>query len=252
MSKLKATGIICSVILSLVTAVSMTGCGSEESSASSSISAAETEQTAESSDAQSVKTDYMVLVNKENLLPDNWNDTIETAEMTNSVGDTVVVEKKAYDAYLELKAELEKEGIKVDLDSALRTVEEQQEIMDDFTAEKGEEYARQYVAKPGTSEHHTGLALDFYLNVDGKDLVENDDLFKQTEIWDKIHKKIAEHGFILRYLKGKEDITGYNYEPWHFRYIDDPDTAKEIMDKGITLEEYLNKLPTTDVAPPKS
>lgn len=62
-------------------------------------------------------------------------------------------------------------------------------------------------------------------------------------------------GEILRssrhYLDGKEDITGYSYEPWHIRYVKDASIAKEIMDKGITLEEYLGKLPTTDVTPPK-
>lgn len=71
------------------------------------------------------------------------------------------------------------------------------------------------------------------------------------EIWAKIHAKLADHGFILRYLDGKEAITGYSYEPWHIRYVNDVTIAKEIMDKGITLEEYLGKMPTTDVAPPK-
>ena len=53
---------------------------------------------------------------------------------------------------------------------------------------------------------------------------------------------LAKYGFILRYLEGKDAETGYSYEPWHFRYINDPETAKEIMDKGITLEEYLGAL----------
>ena len=56
---------------------------------------------------------------------------------------------------------------------------------------------------------------------------------------------------VLWYLDGKEAITGYSYEPWHIRYVGDASIAKEIMDKGITLKEYLGKLPTTDVAPPK-
>ena len=98
---------------------------------------------------------------------------------------------------------------------------------------------KQYVAVPGFSEHHTGLALDLYLIIDGKDVVLNEDMVQYPEIWEKIHAKLADHGFILRYLEGKEDITGYSYEPWHIRYIDDPAVAKEIMDEGITLEEYL-------------
>ncbi len=183
--------------------------------------------------------DYMALVNKLNPLPDNWENAVETVHMTNSVGDDVEVEKKAYDAYLELKAELEKEGIFVDLDSARRSVAEQQRIMDDFTEEYGADYAAKTVAAPGYSEHHTGLALDLYLIIDGKDIVENEDMIQYTEIWAKIHEKLADYGFILRYLDGKDEITGYSYEPWHIRYVDSVDIAKEIAEKGETLEEYL-------------
>jgi D-alanyl-D-alanine carboxypeptidase len=64
-------------------------------------------------------------------------------------------------------------------------------------------------------------------------------MIAEKEIFDKIHAKLADYGFILRYPEGKEDITGYSAEPWHFRYIGDVDAAKEIMSKGITFEEYL-------------
>jgi D-alanyl-D-alanine carboxypeptidase len=127
------------------------------------------------------------------------------------------------------------------LDSARRTVEAQQEIMDRFTEKYGADYAAKVVAVPGYSEHHTGLALDLYLIINGKDVTENEDMVQYPEIWAKIHEKLAAHGFILRYLEDKEHITGYGYEPWHIRYIDNIDTAKEIMDKGITFEEYLGK-----------
>lgn len=191
--------------------------------------------------------DYMVLVNKTNKLPDDWEKKLETVTFTNSVKDKVEVEKKAYDAYLKLKADLEKDGVKVDLDSARRSVKEQQRIMDDFTKEYGADYAAKTVAKPGYSEHHTGLALDLYLIVDGKDITENEDMIKYTDIWDTIHSKLADYGFILRYLDGKEHITGYGYEPWHIRYIDDVNKAKEITDKGITFEEYLGKAKSADL-----
>ena len=147
----------------------------------------------------------------------------------------------------EKKEELEAEGIHVDLDSARRTVEAQQEIMDRFTEKYGADYAAKVVAVPGYSEHHTGLALDLYLNVDGKDIIENEDLVQYPEIWAKIHDKLAAHGFILRYLEGKEQITGYAYEPWHIRYIQDKEKAKEIMDTGVTLEGYLGAVNETDV-----
>ena len=104
---------------------------------------------------------------------------------------------------------------------------------------------------PGYSEHHTGLALDLYLVIDGKDVYLNEDMVEYPEIWAKIHEKLGKYGFILRYLEGKEAITGYSYEPWHIRYVNDAKIASEIMEKGITLEEYLDRLPQTDVAPPK-
>ena len=178
------------------------------------------------------------MVNKLNPLPDGWEDAVEIAHMTNSIGDDVEVEKKAYDAYLQLKAELEKEGVFVDLDSAYRSVADQQRIMDEFTERYGADYAKKTVATPGYSEHHTGLALDLYLIVDGRDVVENEDMVEYPEIWEKIHAKLAKHGFILRYLDGDEHITGYAYEPWHIRYLDDPAIAKEIAGTGNTFEEY--------------
>ena len=193
---------------------------------------------ATSGDEQTQGIDYLALVNKLNPLPDGWEDALETVHMTNSVGDDVEVEKKAYDAYLELKAALEEEGVHVDLDSARRTVAAQQKIMDDFTQKYGADYAKKTVATPGYSEHHTGLALDLYLNIDGKDIVMNEDMVQYPEVWEKIHAKLADYGFILRYLEGDEHITGYGYEPWHIRYLDDPAIAKEITDKGITFEEY--------------
>ena len=183
--------------------------------------------------------DYMVLVNKENPLPETWEENLEIVHMTNSLGDDVEVEKKAYEAYLELKAGLADEGVFIDLDSAYRSVAEQQRIVEEFTEQYGEDYVKQYVAVPGYSEHHTGLALDLYLNIDGKDVFLNEDMVQYPEIWAKIHEKLPEYGFILRYLEGKEEITGYAYEPWHIRYLDDAEIAKEITAKGLTLEEYL-------------
>ena len=102
----------------------------------------------------------------------------------------------------------------------------------------GLDYAEEVVAMPGTSEHHTGLAIDIIINIDGNWIVENDELIKEEEIFKKIHSSLKYFGFILRYPKGKEDITGYPYEPWHIRYVG-IDVAKNMGD--ITLEEYLDR-----------
>ena len=229
---------------------STTSTVSEESTASASGTESKASNASdESADEAPVSDgiDYMALVNKTHPLPEDWEEKLQTVHMTNSVGDDVQVEKKAYDAYLRLKEDLEKDGVFVDLDSARRSVADQQGIMDDFTKQYGKDYALKTVAAPGYSEHHTGLALDLYLIIDGKDIVENEEMIQYPEIWSKIHAKLADYGFILRYLEGKEHITGYGYEPWHIRYLDNTDIAKEITSKGITLEGYLGTANDADV-----
>lgn len=227
--KRKRNRLIPLLFLGLVIVLAMSGCSKQEEV---------------SDEPEESVIDYMVLVNKENVLPDGWEEALELTTITNSVGDEVQTESTAYEEYLKLRDELEAEGIHTELDSAYRSVAAQQKIVDDFTEKYGEDYVKKYVAVPGYSEHHTGLALDLYLIVDDKTVYENEDLVQYPEIWDKIHAKLADHGFILRYLPGKADITGYSYEPWHIRYIGSTETAKEIMDKGITLEEYLGKIPS--------
>ena len=183
--------------------------------------------------------DYLVLINRLNPLPDNWASLVEFGHITNSRGNAVQVESKAYEAYLALRNALAAEEVIIDLESGYRSIAEQKKIMEDFTERYDEDYAKKYVAVPGYSEHHTGLALDLYLNVDGADIYDNEELVKYPEIWEKIHEKLADFGFILRYPEGKEDITGFSYEPWHIRYIDNVETAKKITEQGLTFEEYL-------------
>ena len=232
----------------MAAAFALAGCSGNEGAPAEPETAAPEQTAAETAAPEAYAIDYLVLVNKENPLPETWEDEVEIVDYTNSLGDPVQTERAAYDAYLGLKAALEEEGVYVDLDSAYRSVAAQQEIVEDFTERYGEDYVRQYVAVPGYSEHHTGLALDLYLNIDGEDVYMNEDMVEYPEIWAQIHAKLADYGFILRYLEGKEDITGYSYEPWHIRYVGDPDIAREITEQGITLEEYLGVLPAADAA----
>ena len=227
------------ILLTVLAVCLLAGCtGKKETS----VPSAKPEETAD----PTYQIDYLVLVNKLHQLPDDWETNLKTEHFTNTVGDDVEVEVNAYKAYLELKEELAKEDIYVDLDNARRSVAVQQEIMDEFTKEYGADYAAKIVAKPGYSEHHTGLALDLYLIIDGKDVVLNEEMMQHPEIWTKIHAKLADHGFILRYLPDKEHITGYAYEPWHIRYIGDTEKAKEIMSKGMTLEGWLGEAEETN------
>ena len=186
--------------------------------------------------------DYLVLVNKYSQLPDDWEKNVELADAKNAWDEDIKIEKNAYKQYKALKKELKEDGVEIELDSVYRSVKAQQDLWDEWSAdpEKGIDYVRKFVAVPGYSEHHTGLAVDICIKKDGKLIYDNDEMIAEREIFAKIHKKLAKYGFILRYLEGREDSTGYTYEPWHLRYINSPEIAKEIMTKEMTFEEYLN------------
>lgn len=186
--------------------------------------------------------DYLVLVNKENKLPEDWENKIELVEVKNAYNETIRVEKEALEKYNELRDELLKEWVDIELDSAYRSVEKQQQIWDEFEEKYWIDYVKQYVAVPWFSEHHTALAIDICIKKDWELIYENDDMIAEREIFAKIHEKLADYWFILRYIEWKDDITGYAYEPRHLRYIWNVDIANEIMEKWLTLEEYLNNV----------
>lgn len=106
--------------------------------------------------------------------------------------------------------------------------------MQDCTRAEAEAIAATVVARPGTSEHHTGLAVDLLHS----DCWELEEYWDQSAAFDWMMEHCAEYGFILRYPKDKQHITGVIYEPWHYRYVG-VEAATEIMSRGITLEEYL-------------
>ena len=199
------------------------------------------EITQNTQEPKKTKIDYLVLVNKQHALPEDWEANVELVDVQNAFDETIKVEKEAYEQYLELRDELLTEWVDIELDSVYRPVSKQEEIWKEFEEKYGIDYTKKYVAVPWFSEHHTALALDIVIKKDGELIYENEDMVKETEIFDKIHKKLANYWFILRYLEGKEDITWYGYEPWHLRYIWDVEIAKEIMDNGLTLEEYLGE-----------
>ena len=101
---------------------------------------------------------------------------------------------------------------------------------------KAEEEAAEAVARPGTSEHQLGLAVDFLFKGYSSLLTE----YENTETYRWMLDNCAKYGFILRYPKDKTDITGVMFEPWHFRYVGEQ-AAQEMMSRGLTLEEYLQE-----------
>ena len=136
------------------------------------------------------------------------------------------------------------EGLNPIICSAFRSVDKQGELFadhidrnlaDGLADEEAVRSAADIVAVPGASEHHTGLALDI-VSYDYQLLDEGQEKTPENQ-WLREH--CAEYGFILRYPPGKTEQTGIIYEPWHFRYVG-AEAAAEIMEKGITLEEYSN------------
>jgi D-alanyl-D-alanine carboxypeptidase len=183
--------------------------------------------------------DYMILINSENKIPEGFLDTVELVEVENPEGSRFRVEKKTYQAFLKLQADIrENHGLEIALLNSYRTLEAQQKAFDNYFYKFGLAYAEKYAARPGCSEHHTGFAIDVSFWQDGKLTHSAQELLKLDDLFRVVHKKLAKYGFLLRYPKGKEEITKINYEPWHYRYIDDPVIAQEIADRGICFEEY--------------
>ncbi|MDR0851304.1 MAG: D-alanyl-D-alanine carboxypeptidase family protein [Clostridiales Family XIII bacterium] len=121
--------------------------------------------------------------------------------------------------------------------SGYRTHEEQERVWNESVSEYGEAFTIKYVARPDHSEHQTGLAIDLAANRNSIDFVRP--AFPEDDAAClRVREKAAEYGFIVRYGKDKERITGIAYEPWHFRYVGLPHSV--IMEEeGLALEEYL-------------
>ena len=185
------------------------------------------------------KADYMLLVNGENRLPVGFEEPVELVVADSATGTQYRVEKKTYEAFLRLRKDLlDNDSLQLELISSYRSIATQESLFQRRLAEFGEEYANKYVAIPGYSEHHTGFAIDVSFFVDDEVIRGTENLLSVDHLFQIVHKKLPQYGFILRYPKGKENITKIGYEPWHFRYIDSPQVAKALTDGGLCFEEY--------------
>lgn len=138
-------------------------------------------------------------------------------------------QKVATDAFAQMKADAAKEGLNLFIVSGYRSYEYQKNLYNRYVARDGKAEADTYSARPGHSEHQTGLAFD---------ICSLETSFENTAEGKWLAANAHKYGFILRYPKGKQQITGYIYEPWHFRYIG-VDKATAVYQSGLCLEEYL-------------
>ncbi len=160
------------------------------------------------------------------------------------------VDARIYDDLIQMLNDCAATGTNPGVSSGYRDISLQQIFYDQevqewmnygYSREEAEVYARTEVAKPGTSEHHTGLAVDII--TDGNmDLLEE---FKDTAVGKWMAENSYKYGFIIRYPESKKHITGVIYEPWHFRYVG-KEAAKILYDSGLTLEEYLGVIDTPE------
>lgn len=181
---------------------------------------------------------FLILVNKQNpMTPEYKPDDLVAVEHFAENREKICsyLRGEARDHFELMAADAEKSGHTLLMTSGYRSYNYQQVLWDNYIQSEGEAAAAKYSAKPGESEHQTGLAADVTSPGVNYEL-ENE--FGQTPegLW--MLKNAHKYGFILRYPKGKELITGYVYEPWHIRYVGKA-VAAEIYKKGITLEEYV-------------
>ncbi|MGG7618155.1 M15 family metallopeptidase [Bacillus coreaensis] len=183
----------------------------------------------------------LALVNKMFALPDSYNPTdLVKPNVSFSFGDQTIekslMRQEAAIALEKMFVEAKASGIELYAVSGYRSYERQRVIFDAEVKKSGEEKAAQVVAVPGNSEHQSGLAMDISAKSANLSLTES---FGETTEGKWLAANAHKYGFILRYPKGKESITGYQYEPWHFRYVG-VDAAQTIFEKNITLEEYFD------------
>jgi len=180
-----------------------------------------------------------VLVNRKRNLPDNYvpEDLVTLSEVPTVLSNPEVnqLRSAAYEALKELfNAAREEAGYELCARSGYRSYNTQASLYTSYVESYGQKAADKYSAKPGQSEHQTGLAIDITCEALNYKL---DTTFAETEEGKWVSENAHRFGYIIRYPQGKEKITGYAYEPWHIRYLG-VELAEEIYESGLTLEEY--------------
>lgn len=158
--------------------------------------------------------DGILIVNKTYSLPSDYAPGVSTV---------------AQNAFDEMAAAAAQDGITLFVNSSYRSYQDQESLYNSYAAERGTEAADEVSSRPGHSEHQTGLTFDVNTT---------EDSFAGTPEANWLAEHCAEYGFIIRYPEGKEDKTGYVYEPWHIRYLG-KEKAQAVTKSGLCLEEYL-------------
>lgn len=193
----------------------------------------------------------VMLINRDNPLPQDYCDNVETSLVYKSTR-SFFMDSRVESYVKDMFDAAEADGIELVMVSAYRTIAYQENNFNESVRERMEQRGMTEeeaiadttleVAPPGASEHNSGLAADIMT----EGMVDmTDDSFKDTEAYEWLRKHCADYGFIVRYPQGKESITGYKFEPWHYRFVGKY-YARLIMDNNITLEELYEKMKWID------
>ena len=190
--------------------------------------------------SESVPTDmskgYGILANKYHYLASDYvPDDLVKVEWKYRFGgeaNTIQIRNEVYEAFKLMWNAANEEGHYLMVESGFRTYDYQKKIYDDYAKKRGVTYADSIAARPGYSEHQTGLALDIY----SKSCSTSNE-FKNTKVYEWLLNNSYKYGFILRYPENKNKITGYNFESWHYRYVG-VDLAAKVHESGLTFDEY--------------
>ena len=176
-----------------------------------------------------LKEDILVLVNKYYYLKEGYtpSDLITLTSKYNS-GINSKMRKEAADAFMQMSDAATLDNITIKNASAFRSYDYQVNLYNKYVEKDGKKAADTYSARPGFSEHQTGLCTD---------INQIDSGFEKTDAFKWLDKNAYKYGFILRFPKDKENITGYQYESWHWRYVGKK-VAEIIKKENITFEEY--------------
>lgn len=190
----------------------------------------------------------LLLVNRRHSLPDDYEKNLELVKIRGDIS----VDQRIYDDLQQMMDDCRAEGLSPMVCSGYRSVEKQQTLFDNkvrtyigqgYSQTAAYAEAEKWITVPGTSEHHTGMAVDIV--AESYQLLEKDQEDTGEQKWLMAH--CEQYGFILRYPEDKVEITGIHYEPWHYRYVGKK-AAKYIKAHGLCLEEYLQQTGTAQSA----
>lgn len=175
------------------------------------------------------KIDGLIIVNKTYSLPSTFKPTNPNQSITEERCNNCL-DKEVINAFNLMKSDAASIGLNIYIASGYRSYAYQESLYNNYTMVSGVDGADTYSARAGHSEHQTGLCFD---------LNSVDDSFAYTDEGKWINNNAWVYGFVIRYPKGKDNITGYKYEPWHLRYVGE-DLAKVLYNNGnwITIEEH--------------